>query len=326
MKFVIKGLVVASLLITGAMAKESQKEVIKSAEVKVEKTTQDIQIFTSPNADGKITPATIEEAFKKAGFFISANRDMNGPFKKQFKETTFDVYNLFTFFSKEATLTLVKEYPNVGMFSPMSMSIYTKKGDKKISVASLKPEAMAKILKIPADNETLVKVGKMVKEALKSAMPEGKFETIPYTVQNPTGPLVSSYEMEMDPEEWEDEKEGFQMEFEGTLATNGFVMAGFNDLNYDFDESKYEAYDFYDVYSICKLPVIYTVAKVRPEAGAYAPCSLYMYKKKGDNNMHLAFPSVYNWISSMAIDDKDSLEVLNEAQESMDKILTGLIE
>jgi len=316
LKHILKGLVVALLLATGVTAKEA----------KVEKTAQDIQIFTSDNADGKITPATIEAAFGKAGFFISANRDMNGPFKKQFKETTFDVYNLFTFFSKKETLELAKKYPNIGMFAPMSMSIYTKKGDKKISISSLKIEAMAKILKIPADDKILVKVGKMVKDALKSAMPEGKFEILSYTVQEPIGPLVSSYVMEMDPEEWEDEKEGFQMEFEGALSTNGFVMAGFNDLNHDFAESKYEAYDFYDVYSICKLPVIYTVAKVRPEAGAYAPCSYYMYKKKDDENMHLAFPSVYNWISSMAIDDKDSLEVLEEAQASMHKILTGLIE
>ena len=42
--------------------------------------------------------------------------------------------------------------------------------------------------------------------------------------------------------------------------------------------------------------------------------------------MHIAFPTAYKWISSMAIDDKDSLEVLNEAQASMQKILTGLIE
>jgi len=316
MKHILKGLVVALLLVTGVTAKEA----------KVEKIAQDIQIFTSGNADGKITPTTIEEAFKKAGFFISANRDMNGPFKKQFKETTFDIYNLFTFHSKEINLALAKEYPNFGLFAPMSMSIYTKKGDKTISIASLTPEAMAKIMKIPKDNTALVKVGKMVKDALKSAMPEGKFETIPYTVQKPTGPLVSTYEMEMDPEELIDQKEGFQMEFEGALSTNGFVMAGFNDLNHDFKESKYEAYDFYDVYSICKLPVIYTVAKVRPEAGAYAPCSYYMYKKKDDENMHLAFPSVYNWIASMDIKDKESLTVLNEAQESMHKILTDLIE
>ena len=85
---------------------------------------------------------------------------MNGPFKKQFKETTFDVYNLFTFFSKKETLELVKKYPNVGLFSPMSMSIYTKKGDSKISISTLSVQAMAKILKIPADDTTLVKVGR----------------------------------------------------------------------------------------------------------------------------------------------------------------------
>lgn len=326
MKLIIKGLVIASLLTIGTMAAESKKEVSKTAEVKMEKSAQDIQIFTSANEDGKITPKTIEAAFQKAGFFVSENRDMNFPFKIQFKETTYDTYNLFTFHSKEANLALVKEYPQMGMFAPMSMSIYTRKGGKKISIASLTPEARAKILKIPTDNASLVKVGKMVQEALKSAMPEGKFETLAYTVQKPTGPLVSSYKMEMDPEEWEDEREEFQMEFEGVLAPNGFVMAGFNDLNYDFDESKYEAYDFYDVYSICKLPVIYTVAKVRPEAGAFAPCSLYMYKKKGENMMHIAFPSTYNWISSMAIDDKDSLEALREAQESMHKILTSITE
>ncbi|AKF25437.1 hypothetical protein YH65_08675 [Sulfurovum lithotrophicum] len=322
MKIVVKGILCLSLFMGTVWAKE-----VKSASPAAQKSTAgDIQIFTSDNAGGKITPATIEAAFKKEGFFISANRDMNVPFKKKFKETSFDVYNLFTFFSKKETLELAKKYPSIGMFSPMSMSIYTKKGDKKISISSLRVEAMAKILKIPADDAVLVKIGAMVKEALKTAMPQGKFEALSYSVQEPKGSLVSSYEMEMDPEEWEDEKEEFKMEFEGTLSTYGFVIAGTNDLNHDFKENKYEGYDFYDVYSICKLPVIYTVAKTHPEAGAYAPCSLYMYKKKGENSMHLAFPSVYNWISSMDIKNKESLEVLEEAQGSMNKILSELTE
>ena len=64
MKHIIKGLLVTSLLATGLLAKEESKEkVVASAAV-----TQDIQIFTSPNLDGKITPATIEEAFKKQVF------------------------------------------------------------------------------------------------------------------------------------------------------------------------------------------------------------------------------------------------------------------
>jgi len=307
----MKGLLLIAVMLTGATANEA---------------TQDIQVYTADNSNGKITPETIEAAFKKTGFYISANRDMNGPFKKQFKETIFDIYNLFTFFSKEVNLELVKTYPQMGLFAPMSMSIYTKKGEKTISVSSLTPEAMAKIMQIPADNKALAKVVKMVKEALKLALPGGSFETLPYTVQKPTAPLVTSYKSELDEDDLDSAKEEFQMEFEGALATNGFAMAGFNALNDDFKEKNFNEYDFYDVYSICKLPVIYTVAKLYPEAGAFAPCSLIMYKKKSEKEINLAFPSVYNWISSMDIKDKASLDVLLEAQKSMDTILTELTE
>jgi uncharacterized protein (DUF302 family) len=116
------------------------------------------------------------------------------------------------------------------------------------------------------------------------------------------------------------------MGFEGELAPNGFVIAGHNNLGDDFEESNYNAFDFYEVYSICKLPVIYTVAKTRPEAGAYAPCSLYLSKKKDEEMMQVGFPSVYNWMSSMAIESKEDLEVLENAQAGMKKILSGLTE
>ena len=161
---------------------------------------------------------------------------------------------------------------------------------------------------------------------MKLALPGGSFETLPYTVQAATDPLVTVYKSELDEDDIASAKEDFQMEFEGTLATNGFVMAGFNALNADFKEKNFNEYDFYDVYSICKLPVIYTVAKMYPEAGAYAPCSLIMYKKKNEKEMNVAFPSVYNWISSMDIKDKASLDVLLEAQKSMNTILTELTE
>ena len=287
---------------------------------------QDIQVFTADNSDGKITPQTIEEAFLKTGFFVAENRDMNFPFKIQFKETSFDLYNLFTFYSKPDTLSMAKEHPQIGLFAPMSMSIYTKKGEKTISVSTLTPEALATILGIPKDDKRLLKVGKMVKEALKTAMPNGKFVKLPYEVKPLEGERVTRFEMDIDPDEWEDVKDEFQMLFEGELAPNGFVMAGFSDLNYDFEEKGYEAFNFYDVYSICKLPVIYNVAKKRPEAGAFAPCSLYLYMKKGEEKMHIAFPSVYNWISAMAIDDKVSLEALHDAQKRMENILSGIVE
>jgi uncharacterized protein (DUF302 family) len=287
---------------------------------------QDIEVLTSDNTDGKITTKSIGDAFKKAGFTIVANRDMNGPFKKQFKESGFDVYNLFTFYRIETTMELAKKYPNIGLFAPMSMSIYTKKGDKKISISSLTADAMSKIMKIPADEKLLTDLRATVKKILKKAMPNGKYEKLPYKTTKVLGELVTTFNMEMDSEDWDEELDDFKMEFVGQIALNGFVIAGEINLGDEFEEKGYEGFDFYEVYSICKLPVIFNIAKTRPEAGAYAPCSLYLNKKKGENSMKIGFPSVYNWMSSMAIENKEDIKILENAQNKMAKLLKGLTE
>ena len=329
MKLMINSILVTSLLLTGLTAKEVvKKEETKKEEIKkVDITTsEDIKIFTAENKEGKITTASIQKAFEKIGFFVAENRDMNTPFKKQFKETSFDVYNLFTFYNKDLTLELAKKYDNIGLFAPMSMSIYTKKGSKNISISTLSASAMAKIMKIPADDKLLLALRDLVVKAVETALPNGKFEKLSYKIVKAPGELVSSYSMEMDEDEWKDELDSLKMEFEGELATNGFAIAGHTNLGDDFEEADYKGYHFYEVYSICKLPVIFNIAKTRPEAGAFAPCSLYMAKKSNENVIKLGFPSVYNWMSSLAVSDKKDMDVLEGAQKRMNEILTSITE
>ncbi|HEY9189400.1 MAG TPA: DUF302 domain-containing protein [Sulfurovum sp.] len=296
------------------------------------KATHNVTIYTADNSDGKITPATISEAFKQAGFFINDNRDMTAPWLKQIKDGTknfttldFDVYNLFTVFKKDVVVKLGKKYPNIGLFSPMSMSIWTKKGEKTISISSLSAAAMAEIMGVPADDAELVAYGKLVEDTIKAALPNAKVEKVSYEMKKPEGPLVTTAQGKMDPEaDWEEVKDKFQADFEMALIPAMFINAGFNDLNYDMEESGHRAYTFYDVYSICYLEVIYTVAKVRPEAGAFAPCSLYMYQKRDTNTMEIGFPSVYNWIASLGIEEKEARDVLLMAQKTMEDILAKL--
>jgi len=283
----------------------------------------DVQILTADNTNKKISPQSIEMAFEKAGFFINDNRDMNVPFKNHCKRLQYQTYNLFTIFKKDIVLKLVKKYPNIGLFSPMSMSIYSVNGSKTISVSSLSTEGMAKIMGIPADDPDLVAYGKLVQDTLRAALPNAKVEKVSYEMKKPEGDLVWSTKHTFEGD-WEDAKDDFEMEFEGALAPNDFIMAGFNDLNYDFEEAEYEAFTFYDVYSICNISVIYTVAIKHPEAGAFAPCSLYMYNKQDTNTIEIAFPSVYNWISTLAIEDKPSLDVLLTAQKKMEDLLNNL--
>lgn len=284
----------------------------------------DVSIVSQNNKNGEITPKTIEEVFKKNGFYISDNRDMNGPFKNMFKNTNFDVYNLFTSYHVKSVHNLSKSYPQIGLFIPMSMSIYTRKGDNKIHIAHLTKSAMAKITGIPEDNKDLEKISQLVKKSISEALPKGKEEKIEYEIAKTNKKLVTRTSLKLSGEDWEDESETFIEEFEGMLEVKGFVQAGFTDVNYDFKKAGDDSFDLFVTESICKLPVIYTVSKTRPEAGAFAPCSLSIYKKKGENTLYMEYPNVYNWISSLSIEDKESIDALLKAQGQIENILQSL--
>ena len=313
MKKFTMGLILTLLVSTGLMATATQST----------SDTNHVRVFTSDNSDGKITAKSIQEAFAKAGFMIEANNDMTGPFKRDFKEKYYDVYNLMILWKKDTVLQLLEQYPKLGLFSPLSMSIYTAKGGKTISVASLSIEGISAMTGIPVDNKALVALGESIDSALKAAMPKGKFETMPYKMKAPEGALVHEASFNVG-DEWEDEKDDLEMKFEGELAPNGFVSPAFVDLNYDLDEHDKDTFSFYDAYSICKIKVIYTVSQKHPEAGALAPCTMYLYKTKDENVIHMGFPTVHKWISALNITDKESIDVLLDAQGKFETILAKI--
>ena len=312
MKLMIKGLVLALMLATSVVS-----------------ASEDIQIYTADNSKGKITGATIEKAFEDAGFVISGNNDMNVAFKGKFQKTNHKLYHLFTTYKADLVLKLVKVSPRAALFAPLSMSFYMNKGSNDISVSSLSIDGMAKLSGISTDNKDMQAYAKLIKDTLAKALPKGHFEKSKYVSVKATGDLVTSFTYEMEAtgaEEVAEEKEGTQMELEGSLETAGFVIAGFNELAEEFKEVGYDKYDFFDAYSICKLPIIFQVAKNHPEAGAFAPCTMYMYKEKGSSVVHMEYPSVYNWLSSLAIDDKESLKVLIGAQKTMVDVVNETVE
>jgi len=277
---------------------------------------QDIRIFSVENKDGKITAVSVEKAFADAGFYITGNNDMNKAFDGKFKKHHHKSYNLMTLHSKEFANKLLTKNPDFALFTPLSMSLYTKVDTTSFSVSSMSAEGIAKITGIASDDKDLIAYMKAVEDVLKKAMPNGKFEEITYKIEKPKGELVQRFEMEMKEQgkEVEDALEDYQTELESGLETVGFVLAGFNKLGDDLAKVGNTKYDFFDAYSICKLSVIFEVSKLHPEAGAFAPCTLFMFKEKGTDKVKMAFPSVYNWLSSIDVTDKPSEDVLIDAQ------------
>ena len=282
----------------------------------------DLHLFSVANKDGKITPYMIEEALNNGGLHVELNSNMIGPFKKQFKETKYKVFTLMTFWSQKYTRQLVDKYPKAGVFTPMGMGIYQAKDENTLHLSVLTAEAQGKIIGIK-DLTLLKKVEAEVLAVIKKNFPNAK-HTYSEDSLKTSHNLVTTYAMEVDPDDdIDDVQDEFTMNLESAFKPFGFVVPQYMDLNEVLTEDgKVESpYDFYLTYSICKLPVIYTVSKSRPEASAFAPCTTMIYKKKGEDKVVVGFPAVYNWLSSAKVEDKAAKAELLKAQKDFESIL-----
>jgi len=283
--------------------------------IAISSNAQEIYILGAKNSKNTISPQTIEAALTKAGFQLGDNRDMNGPYQKQFGKTDFSIYNLYTFHHPEMTNELLAKYPEFGIFTPMSMGIYQKKGENTIYAAVLTAKTQAKILGHKSVDPLLKKLEKAVQKAMKQGMQDAFEVSTDYRVKAPEDALITRYALEVD-EDWEESKDELEMMIEDGLKPRGFVMANFTDLYSDEN-----GYDFFESYSICKLEVIYTTSQTRPETGAFAPCSLAIFKRKGVDEIELMYQSVFNWLSSAGIESEAARKALLKAQEGMQEIL-----
>ena len=280
---------------------------------------QDIRIFSAANADGQITPTSIEKAFEKVGFSIDGNNDMNKPFKARFGKVYYKTYHLATVHNADFTAKLAAKYPSIALLTPLSMSIYSDDTKKTMQISTLSLRGMSRITQIPMDNKDLIAYANLMTKALKTALPSGGFLPLAYSdVADIKTSLATTIETKFEADEdgsYDSAKDDFQEEFESEMEAVGFLFPGFIGLNDELLERGITSYNFFDTYSICKLSVIYPVHQVHPEVGAFAPCTFYMYKKKGDSTVHMGFPSVHNWISSTDIKDEASLKPLTNAQK-----------
>lgn len=290
---------------------------------------QNVQVFSAPNADGAITVKTIEAGFDAVGLTIAGNNDMNKPFGLRFGKLHYKTYNLAMFSNADLTLKLIKKYPNFGALTPLTMSIWSDDTAKTINVSTLNVHGMARATGIPVTDPDLVAYAALVQSALKKAMPNGTFKQLEYTVKFPDKTLATDFVVEV-PEDEDPATfvEDFEAEFEAELEPLGFLLPNYSNLQEEiFDEAGYTGvYDFYHTYSICKFDVIYPVSKLHPEAGAWAPCSFYIYKKTDENVMKMGFLSVENWITTLDIEDEESIKPLREAQGMIENIIKNITE
>jgi len=282
---------------------------------------QNLQIFSVDNSNGTINAKSIEKAFNDSGVVVDVNNDMNSIFSKRYGKVHHKNYNLAIFTNPELVSKLMTKYPSIGLITPLSMSIYEDASKNTINISTLSLAGMARVTKIPATDADLVAYAKSVDAALHKALPKGAYLTVNHNTKSPQ-PLTTEFTTEFDLEDgdtYTDAKDSFKEEFEGELGPVGFLVPKSYTIAHD-------DYDFFDTYSIIRFNAIYPVSKDHPDAGAYAPFSLVIYKKKGEETVHIGFPSISNWNSDLDITDKEIVKTVNETHNMVKDILVELTE
>lgn len=276
----------------------------------------DLNIYTVNNKDGKITAKMIEEAFKSNGFAIGVNADISDGLMKMFKDNDFKIYNNISLYDKDITLDLMKSHADAGILAPMGVVVYQSKGSDTLNIAFSSAEAQAKM--IGAKVAEFKSLEDSVSEVLTTLLPSAKLSSNEESSPE-TRTLLTKYVLDLKGEDWEDAKDDLEENFEEKFAEAGFVMPSYFDFTEDFGENS--PYDFFATYSICKIEVVRSISKVKPEAAALGPCTTMVYKKKNEDKIVMGFASVYNWISSAKVQDKISVDGLLKAQADFEAIL-----
>ena len=218
-----------------------------------------------------------------------------------------DNLGFFSVANDEALRPLLIKAPELGGFSPFNLHIYKKKSEDKTYVGHIVPDTMLDIVGVKDTsirkdfNAMFPSLDKMVQDEIGGEVQISTFTKLP------AEPMMN-FEITFDrPKELADYIETFQEEYEAAFEDKKYIIAGYKDFKetYTDMELAFDEYDAYFVYSLCHFTYSYNMFnKGRPDAGAFAPCSMYLYVKKGTNTLVVGMPKLANWVSVLNIKDE----------------------
>lgn len=271
----------------------------------------------------------VENKLKTIGFNLTdPHKRVNDQYETKWGSTVLDVLSFMPIVNDDVILPLLNIDPRIAGFAPFNMLIHKKLDENVTHVGHLLPKVMLDILQI--DNQevrekftaTFTPLDTMIEQELggtKSIMPYKKL---------PEKTMINfEYTFEA-PEDIDDFIDEFQNEIELAFINKGYLIAGFHNFMEASDDAEdiLKNYDAFWTYSLCHLEFSYNMFDnegARPEAGLFAPCTMYMYIKKGSNKVVVGMFRLHNWSDTLGITDKKRLKLIERLDNEIPEILTA---
>lgn len=298
-----------------------------ATEVPTPTKTKDLAIYyTSPTEMVNKYNKLLDETLPKVGFTcLDPRKRINDKYKKKWGSTQLDVLSFMPIVNNNAILPLLNLDPRIAGFLPFNLLMYKKLDEKVTHIGHLVPEAMLDILGIEND-EVRRKFSDHFKVLDATIEKELSIqgETIPYKKLPEKSMINFEYTFDT-PKDMEDFIDEFQMNFEMAFSDKGYMIAGYrNFMKADNAKTILSSYDGFWSYSLCHLEFSYKTFDTigaRPDIGLFAPCSMFMYIKKGSNTLVGGMPRLQNWSDLIEIQDEARVKRIKKYDTEMEEIL-----
>jgi hypothetical protein len=289
-------------------------------------------VYAAPAAHFNVIDGDQEEKYEKeflpslanaVGFSVSdPHEKINDAYEKRYGNpedpdydkawtTNLDNLGFFSMTNDAALNPILKIAPEVAGFQPFNLLIYKSKAENVTYVGHIDPGTMLDItgVKDEAARKAYIDMYKPL-DAYVTKEFGGKVITTEFK-SLPANQMMT-FEFEVDREgDLTEYIEGFQEEFEAAFEEKKYIIAGFKNFKETYAdlEMPFEEYDKFFVYGLCHFTFSYNVFnKGRPDAGVFAPCSMYFYIKKGSDKMVVGMPRLSAWAAVMNITDPAKIE------------------
>lgn len=257
---------------------------------------------------------------------IKGKTEKHPDFDPTFKEYL-DNLGFFSITNDAVVGPLLMKEPSLGGFSPFNLHIYKVKGEDKTYVGHVMPETMLDITGVKdADVRkkfiaSFTELDKLTEKEIGSKVQYVDYKALP------AKPMMT-FEVPFDRAKGVDGfVSDFQSKFEEAFEANKYIIAGYKNMKESMDGAgiKFDRFDAYWVYSLCHFRFSEGIFNQgRPDAGAFAPCSMYMYIDKGSNKLMVGMPRLETWTAVMGIKDKKMTDSITALDKEITKIMTEL--
>lgn len=285
----------------------------------------------------------VNEKIESIGFMLSDPHErINDAYAEKYSKEpgykkTLDNLGFFSLAADEAIRPLLLKDPRLGGFSPFNLHVYKYTNEDVTRVGHINPEVMLDIVGVtdaqvrkdfiasfkPLDEMIDKEIGGKKEVISFESLPATKLMEFEMTFERPEGVTKD----DIIDGEFEGLDTWMSDEFEAAFEDNKYIIAGYKNFAeaYRENEVEFEKYDFYSTYSLCHFYFSYGVFNHgSAHAGAFAPCSMYMYVEKGTNVLKIGMPYLENWINVAGITDEKQIASIRKLDKQIIEIMEGL--